>query len=261
MPARAPTRSPASGDRACKLQVNVAMLRYVGTNEDGLAAVVAHALAHAQAGHTNADYSRAQEMEADRLGTRALVNAGYDAQRALEFWNQFSSRRFVWWVQAHPPYAGREAELASITNELRPLAATARARGALPDPGAVASADAKSVGLLSFKLVTGEGGIDKDYSKARVYAEHAAEAGDPLGQAVLGALMRDGINGVQNPQRGIALLEKSAQAGTAWANYQLGLTYERGLGVKADREKALQYYRAAAAEVPEAAAKVNALAK
>ncbi len=51
-----------------------------------LALIIAHELAHATQGHMFRAPSKALEVEADYLGMRYLINAGYDGEQALAEW-------------------------------------------------------------------------------------------------------------------------------------------------------------------------------
>lgn len=88
-----------------KVVVFSGMLRIV-RNDDQLATVIAHEVAHALAHHTserlayqirnrnpllNLAFSREQELEADHIGLFLMAFAGYDPDQALEFWSRMQS--------------------------------------------------------------------------------------------------------------------------------------------------------------------------
>lgn len=56
------------------------------SSEESLALVIAHELAHATEGHIFETPTREFELEADRIGMRYLVRAGYDGNLALAEW-------------------------------------------------------------------------------------------------------------------------------------------------------------------------------
>jgi Zn-dependent protease with chaperone function len=101
-----------------------------------------------------------------------------------------------------------------------------------------------SLGVLSLAYAEGLG-VARDDGVARAFAEQASSE-VPLAKAVLGVLMRDGRAIEADPTRGLALLADAAES-NPWARYQLGLSYERGLGTGPDREKAIEMYERAAA--------------
>ena len=83
------------------------LLRLV-RNDDQLAAVIAHEVAHAVAHHASERIARAQSMdrgflelsfdreqesEADHIGVFLMTFAGYDPQQAVAFWNQMAAVR------------------------------------------------------------------------------------------------------------------------------------------------------------------------
>ena len=76
-------------------------------NDDQLAAVIAHEVAHALAHHVseriahesagsgglwNLHFDRQQESEADHIGVFFMTFAGYDPAQALAFWQQMQER-------------------------------------------------------------------------------------------------------------------------------------------------------------------------
>lgn len=87
-----------------KIGVFTGMLRVV-ENDDQLAAVVAHEVAHALAHHVseriayesqganglwNLHFDREQEAEADHIGVFFMTFAGYDPKQALVFWQRMA---------------------------------------------------------------------------------------------------------------------------------------------------------------------------
>jgi predicted Zn-dependent protease len=101
-----------------RVRISVGMLELVGGNDNGVAAVLAHAMAHVQAGHRNADFSRAQESEADALAVRAMADAGYNPRAEAAFWKVMDTRPKAWWNDSHRPYAERDADLAAAVSAL-----------------------------------------------------------------------------------------------------------------------------------------------
>jgi len=88
---------------AGKIFVFTGILRVIGTNNDYLAAVLSHEMAHALAHHaserlarehaaggifTKLSYNRMQESEADHIGVFLMTFAGYDPDKAPEFWKR-----------------------------------------------------------------------------------------------------------------------------------------------------------------------------
>jgi TPR repeat protein len=75
----------------------------------------------------------------------------------------------------------------------------------------------------------------------------AANRAIPAAQAQLGEMLLRGSGGVaQDPDRGIALLEKAARAGESSAAFRIGMLLDDGDGVSQDRARALGYFKAAA---------------
>jgi metalloendopeptidase OMA1, mitochondrial len=90
-----------------KIGVFTGLLRLV-RNDDQLAAVIAHEVAHAVAHHASERIARAQSMghgllslsfdreqesEADHIGVFLMTFAGYDPQEAVAFWNEMEAVR------------------------------------------------------------------------------------------------------------------------------------------------------------------------
>lgn len=109
-------------------------------------------------------------------------------------------------------------------------------------------ADPRAQAMLGFHYASAQH-VVRDFVRARALAQASADGGDALGKALLGKMMRDGDGGPADPARGFALLQEAAgaEAEMAWAQYQLGLSHERGLGTAVDRERALSHYDEAAA--------------
>ena len=74
----------------------------------------------------------------------------------------------------------------------------------------------------------------------------AANAGNPVAEAIIGLKYLDGQGITADPVQAAKWLEKSAEAGQAVAQYRLGTMYERGQGVTANPALAAKWYQAAA---------------
>ncbi|MBX9951835.1 MAG: protein kinase [Candidatus Obscuribacterales bacterium] len=137
--------------------------------------------------------------------------------------------------------------------------------------------DFSAQGLLGVILLEGIG-VDKDEKKGIEYLELASEANNSFAQWNLALALIEGQAVLVNRPRAKALLERAAEGcfaqdrlwsedgfaerfqrllalfqdlstrGQVDANYWLGICYEKGLGVKPDRDKALQLYLRAAGE-------------
>jgi metalloendopeptidase OMA1, mitochondrial len=88
---------------AGKIFVFTGLLKFVENDDGELAAVMAHEVAHALAHHTSErigrerssgnvltklSFSRMQESEADHIGVFLMAFAGYDPEKAAEFWDR-----------------------------------------------------------------------------------------------------------------------------------------------------------------------------
>ncbi len=90
-----------------KIGVFTGLLELV-ENDDQLAVVIAHEVAHALAHHTserlahhqsgarwlaNRSFDREQELEADHIGIFLMTFAGYDPEQAVTFWREMQTAR------------------------------------------------------------------------------------------------------------------------------------------------------------------------
>ncbi len=94
---------------AGKIFVFTGILRVTGENDDYLATVLAHEIAHALAHHASERvareqrgggnvlrslrYDRQQESEADHIGVFLMAFAGYDPERSVAFWERMRQAR------------------------------------------------------------------------------------------------------------------------------------------------------------------------
>jgi len=85
-------------------------------------------------------------------------------------------------------------------------------------------------------------GIRKDSVKAAMWLEKGSDAGSPIAQTSLAALYFAGGGAQKNEDRGLQLLLMAAETRYAEAFYLLGALYERGRGVKKDKQTADMYY-------------------
>jgi len=74
----------------------------------------------------------------------------------------------------------------------------------------------------------------------------AANAGNPVAEAIIGLKYLDGQGIAADPVQAAKWLEKAAEAGQAVAQYRLGTMYERGQGVAANPALAAKWYLASA---------------
>lgn len=87
-------------------------------NEDEIALVIGHEIAHQMLGHVNLtakmdDAYRTEVLEAnaDKLGAVYMMKAGYDICKGREFWKKMEQERGNSLGQDHPDYSYRYAEL------------------------------------------------------------------------------------------------------------------------------------------------------
>ena len=91
--------------------------------------------------------------------------------------------------------------------------------------------------------------ITKDYDKAYSWLKKSADAGEPFGERQLAVLYQDSGWSKMDWARSLEWLEKAIGHGDSYAKIMAGNTLLYGTkGVKADPERAVGYYRSAAAE-------------
>ena len=96
------------------VQINTAMVAFT-QNDDELAAITAHELAHNILGHrAKATASKQAEYEADRLSVWLVARAGYDVDTMLPFWTRLEKRTSlgIFADGTHPSAKRRLAALA-----------------------------------------------------------------------------------------------------------------------------------------------------
>lgn len=130
-----------AGANGSIVRVTSAMMEYVA-NDDELAAVVAHELAHNLLAHRirlSAVKPRkmqailATEIEADRLSVWLMTNAGYDPNAALRFWKRFG-KQYGLGIFTEGTHLRWKRRVAIMQSEIDLMAKTDMIDGALPPP-------------------------------------------------------------------------------------------------------------------------------
>lgn len=129
-----------------KIAVHAPLLTRLALDDDEVAALLAHAMAHALRGHAleraqsdatsdpgrvafsfDADlpHSRAHESEADRLGLELAARAGFPPQAAAGLWRKATALAStgvqVRWLVIHPWSASREDDIDAVVRRVMPL--------------------------------------------------------------------------------------------------------------------------------------------
>ena len=107
--------------------------------------------------------------------------------------------------------------------------------------------DANAQSNLALMYELGRG-VKQDYAKAREWLEKAAEQGNAMAQNNLGFFYTQENTGMQDYALAHKWLEKAVANKWSPAITTLAFLYNNGLGVKKDRERALDLYRQAAEE-------------
>ena len=128
-----------------KILVRIAPGAQPALDDDELAAVLAHEIAHLLRGHPAermplrpgaagealAPYLRVHESEADRIGVELAARAGFDPRATLSFWKKMSALgdggAAPAWLAAHPWTEARSRDLPAFVSRAVPLYESARA--------------------------------------------------------------------------------------------------------------------------------------
>jgi beta-barrel assembly-enhancing protease len=116
------------------VQIDGAMVDFV-TNDDELATIMGHELAHNVLRHIALKTpSKQAEYEADRLGVWLMARAGYDVDAVVPFWTRFEKRTNagIFADGTHPSPKKRLAAVAAAVAELK--AQRAAGKPLLPSP-------------------------------------------------------------------------------------------------------------------------------
>ena len=103
------------------VQINAAMLDFAA-NDDELAVIVAHELAHNILRHVaRKTPSKQAEYAADRMGVWLMARAGYDVNTVVPFWTRFEKRTNagIFADGSHPSPKKRIAAVAAAVEELK----------------------------------------------------------------------------------------------------------------------------------------------
>ncbi len=150
------------------------------------------------------------------------------------------------------------AEIATLANEVEPgaeaapVAAPAVSKEAIRQDELLAQ-EAERSALSSFKAGAPQGSVkdritaDAALPRTVREIEDKAFAGNAEAQHDLAAIYTAGHGGVKtNYAQAASWFEEAAYNGVANAQYNLGVLYHQGLGVKQDTRRAIQLYRVAA---------------
>jgi len=118
--------------------------------------------------------------------------------------------------------------IAPPTKTVAPVSAAPKAAIASPPPAAPAAQTPKGAAPSTDKVAA------------------AANAGNPIAEAIIGLKYLDGQGIAADPAQAVKWLQKAAEAGQAVAQYRLGTVYERGQGVAANPALAAKWYQASA---------------
>lgn len=139
-----------AGADGSRVRVTSGLIDYV-LDDDELAAVVAHEMAHNLLDHRpriNATKSgknkviKATEEEADRLSVWLMVNAGYDPEAAITFWERYGKETGLGIFSA-PTHYRWQTRVAMLRQEIDRMAATPDTNGRRDPPLLAAHRDKK----------------------------------------------------------------------------------------------------------------------
>jgi TPR repeat protein len=161
-----------------------------------------------------------------------------DENRAREYAERSAAKGFAPGIYALGDAALRKLGAAPFDQEASELFTLAHQRG-FPT----------ATYRLALLYVTGQGGVSRDPLKARQLAQLSAERNDAQGKSLYGAFLRDGIGGPADPTRGFQFIKEAVKAAPSngFAQLQLGIAHEKGMGTPSNRQAALDAYRMSSA--------------
>jgi len=152
-----------------------------------------------------------------------------------------------WGVPKDPDMAGKLYDLASQQGT----------NNASPFSSAIGTSEGPDV--ISDWVNQGKAALGtKEYSKAYVLFQKAANAGNVDGELLLGGCYLVGAGTKRNPTTAVKWFRKAADTGNPKGEGMLGALYEKGLGVNKDLNKAREYFQKAADQGDEVAKKALA---
>jgi len=184
-------------------------------------------LGNAGSGLVNAKFSRDQEREADELGIRAMVRAGFDPGAVPKLWRTMESRNEGGdglWMSSHPSHDERE-------RSMQALAVALAAPSVFPAPTQFAN--------LEFR-------VNDPYPPTRFNSLEltAEELAAPTPSAYRRGMEAQRIGRLEEAAAAFAQSVQLEQDERAMV--QLGYAYSLGLGIAKDGFKARGYYLQAA---------------
>lgn len=134
-------RKRDAGADGNRVRVTSGLIDYV-RDDDELAAVVAHEMAHNLLDHRarieaaksgKVQITKASEAEADRLSVWLMANAGYDAEASIAFWQRYGKATGLGIFSA-PTHYRWQARVAMLRAEIDLMAAAPAAQGRRDPP-------------------------------------------------------------------------------------------------------------------------------
>jgi tetratricopeptide (TPR) repeat protein len=111
---------------------------------------------------------------------------------------------------------------------------------------AIDAGEPKAAAILSVFLALNLGGISQDMPRARELAESSVRSNDPFTIRQLAIQTLNGNFAPANPERAADLMWTAAELGDPVANAMLGAFFSAGIGLEKDLAKSEQYLRRAA---------------
>ncbi len=217
----------------------------------------------------NAKFSRDQEREADELGLRAMVSAGFDPGAAPRLWRLMAARTnggSGFWLDSHPSHVERERSLQTLASTLSPTSADDISRVALIDPypptrrpGFTLTNEEQSAVIPSAYRIGLEAQNAGRYTDAIAAFDQAVEIeNDERAMVQLAIIYTVGKSAPNDLIKATALLNRAASLGFPAAILFLGEHAQFGTGRAIDLAEAVRFYSIALQRsVPRAAARLS----
>jgi TPR repeat protein len=234
-------------------------IKGVGTNVAAIGSVL-----------TISKFSRDHEREADEVGFRYMLDAGYNPEASIRLAEALlskGSRGTGLFYDTHPSWDERAARFKTLiagNSKAQQIIAlnrvdkkVAAASSAQPNNQAmslnssVTLSEAQINAQISYKALA-----EKDTVKAEKYSRMAADAGDASSQYNLGFMYEKGDVVKKDINEAVRLIKLSAAQGFPFAQDKLGFYYLTGLGLQKNEMEGLRWIKLAA-EQGDAGAQYN----
>ena len=234
-------------------------IKGIGTNVAAIGSVL-----------TISKFSRDHEREADEVGFRYMIDAGYNPEASIRLAEALLSKGSSGtglFYDTHPSWDERAARFKSliagnskaqqiialnrVDKKVAVVSSTQTNNQAMSLNSTLTLNEAQINAQISYKALA-----EKDAVKAEKYSRMAADAGDASSQYNLGVMYEKGDVVKKDINEAVRLIKLSAAQGFPFAQDKLGFYYLTGLGLQKNEMEGLRWIKLAA-EQGDAGAQYN----